>query len=90
MKILWRFPIYFFEVKHNSIEHANGGIGIVPYIYNEAFNYYYTLWLANQKNETKDIAEYIPKVREITIPIPQRKIKKRKIFSFLDEEADNS
>ena len=80
--------IYFFDIKGNSIENANGGIGIVPYIYKEAFDYYYSLWLANQKNENKNIEEYIPIVREIRIPIPQRKFKKRKIFSFLDEEAE--
>jgi hypothetical protein len=36
--------IYFYEVKGNSIEKANGGIGIVPFIYKDAFNYYYALW----------------------------------------------
>ena len=25
--------IYFFEIKGNSIEKSNGGIGIVPYVY---------------------------------------------------------
>lgn len=80
--------VYFFEIKGNSIEKANGGIGIIPYIYQEAFNYYYALWLANQKNENKNIVEYVPIIREIKIPIPQRKIKKRKLFSFLDEEVD--
>ena len=27
--------VYFFEIKGNSIEKANGGIGIVPYVYKE-------------------------------------------------------
>lgn len=31
---------YFFEVRKNSIKKANGGIGIVPYVYEEAGNYY--------------------------------------------------
>ena len=37
---------YFFEVKGNSIEKANGGIGIVPYVYQEAFTYWRALWEA--------------------------------------------
>jgi hypothetical protein len=79
--------IYFFEIKGNSIEKANGGIGIVPYVYKDAYNYYYDLWLANQKNENKAIKEYIPVIKEVRITPPQRKIKKRNIFSFLDEEV---
>ena len=78
--------VYFYEVKKNSLEKSQGGIGIVPYIYNDAYNYYYSLWLAQQKNENKDVANYIPVTREVHIPIPQRKIKKRKLFAFLDEE----
>lgn len=78
--------IYFYEVKGNSIEKANGGIGIVPYVYKNAFDYYYALWLAQQQNQNKVINEYQPKIIEITIPRPQRKVKQRKLFTFLDEE----
>lgn len=31
---------YFYEVKHNSWEKSNDGIGIVPYIYEESCNYW--------------------------------------------------
>jgi hypothetical protein len=78
--------VYFYEVKGNPIEKANGGIGIVPYIYKDAYNYYYSLWLAQQKNEDKEIEKYIPKVIEVHIADPQRNIKKRNLFSFLDKE----
>jgi hypothetical protein len=79
--------IYFFEIKGNSIDKANGGIGIVPYVYKDAYNYYYNLWLANQKNNDKIIEEYVPIIKEVRIPVPQRKIKKRNLFSFLDKEV---
>jgi hypothetical protein len=79
---------YFFEIKGNSIEKANGGIGIVPYVYKNAYDYYFSLWQAQQKNENKDIVAYIPTVKEIVIPRPQRKVKKRELFTFLDEEND--
>ena len=78
-----RSLVYFFEIKKNSIDKANGGIGIVEWVYQEAFNYYYDLWLAQQRNQNKD---FVKKEVIITIPPPQRKIKKRKLFSFLDKE----
>ena len=79
--------VYFFEIKGNSIEKANGGIGIVPYVYQQAYQYYYSLWLAQQKNEDKVVQEYVPVVKEISIPIPERRVRKRQLFSFLDEES---
>lgn len=78
--------IYFYEVKGNSVDKANGGIGIVPWVYKTAYQYYYSLWEAQQKNINKTISDYIPAVKEITIPIPQVKIKKRQLFTFLDKE----
>ena len=77
---------YFYEVKGNSIGKSNGGIGIVPYIYKDSYNYYYDLWLAHQVNEDKEIQQYVPKVIEIVIPLPKRQPYRRKLFSFLDEE----
>ena len=32
--------IYFYEIKKNSIKKANEGVGIIPYIYEEAKKYY--------------------------------------------------
>lgn len=81
---------YFYEVKANDISKANGGIGIVPYVYKQAFNYYYALWQANQRNEDKVIEEYKPNVKEIIIRNPERKIKKRPLFTFLDEEEEEN
>ena len=31
---------YFYEIKHNSWDKSNGGIGIVPYVYKEATEYW--------------------------------------------------
>ena len=78
--------IYHYEIKQGDISKANGGIGIVEYVYQDAFNYYYALWQAEQIHKDKDINNYIPKIKEIKIPPPECKIKKRKLFSFLDEE----
>ena len=84
--------VYYYEVKGNKFDagKAQGGIGIVPFVYQHAYNYYYAIWEAQQKQENisdaKSVEKFIPKVIEVKIPVPQRETKKRKLFSFLDEE----
>lgn len=53
--------MYFYEVKHNSVEKANEGIGIVPYVYNEAQQYY-----AAQEARQKRVAEQLRNSLETT------------------------
>ena len=77
---------FFYEIKKNDISKSNNSIGIVPFCYDDAQRYYYSLWEAQQKNSLKVIEEYKPEVEEIKIAPPERKIVKRKLFSFLDEE----
>ena len=80
--------IYHYEIKGGDKSKANGGIGIVPYVYQAAYEYHYNLWLAKQKNKDVEIQLYTPKVKEIVIPRPQRKVKKRQLFTFLDEDEE--
>ena len=80
---------YFYEIKGGDKSKANGGIGIIPYIYPDAYNYHYNLWLAQQKNKDVEVQLYVPKVKEIVIQRPERKIKKRDLFVFLDEEEND-
>ena len=80
---------YWYDVKKSDLAQANGGIGIVPYKYKEAYEYFYSLWLAQQKNANKELSQYIPTVIEVTIISPERKISKKKRFSFLDDEVNN-
>lgn len=83
---------YFYEVKGGSLEKANGGIGIVPWIYDKAYNYYFAIWQAEQENSK--ILEQQPSVLttpqiEIHITSPKKEPvgRKRTYFSFLDEEV---
>jgi hypothetical protein len=78
--------VYFYEVKKNDVSKANGGIGIIPYVYRDAYNYYYSLWLAKQKNEDKDITSFKPRVVEVRIAPPQLKPRKRNLFKFFEED----
>lgn len=80
--------VYFYEVKQNPVEKSNDGIGIVPWVYKQAFNYYYAIWLAQQKNTDKTVENYIPKETEIIIPRPKPKPHKKYLFSFLDDKED--
>ena len=80
--------VWFYEIKGNSVEKTNGGIGIVPFCYQDAYNYYYNLFVAQSQNKDKDIQEMTSRVKEIIIKAPERPIKKR-FFKFLDEEVDD-
>ena len=64
--------VYFYEVKGNNKNKANGGIGIIPFIYKDAYNYYYNLWMIQQSNKDKNVIDYVPKLKEIKIPIPKK------------------
>ena len=80
--------VYFYQIKGNSIEKANGALGIVPFIYQDAYNYYYDLFLAQSRNEKKDFSEICTKTKEITIQPPKRPVKKR-FFNFLNEVTED-
>lgn len=75
---------WWYQIKGNSVDLARGGVGIIPYVYNEALNYYYTLFLA--QNANKDLTEFRPKVQEIEISSPRVRVKKQKLFNLGEEE----
>lgn len=78
---------YFYEVKGNDIKDSYESLGIIPYVYRKARDYYLAIWEAQQKNARKNINDYVEtEVKVIKIPLPERKIKKRRLFVFLDEE----
>lgn len=78
---------YFFEIKGHTIEKANGGIGIVPFVYEDARNYWYDIWATQQHNK-EQIKCVNTQIREIHITPPQREPMKhlRRLFTFLEEE----
>lgn len=79
--------IYWYEIKGQSKEKANGGIGIIPFIFNDARNYYYSLYMAQLAN--KDIQPgYRPKVKEIEIESPRAEIKRLKLFNITEEDEN--
>lgn len=81
---------YWFEIRGNPIEKANGGVGIIFYVYDEALLYWRAIWEAQQQNQNIKIEDYVLPAREVRIPPPKREPMKhcRKLFSFLEEEVD--
>ena len=79
---------YFFEIRKNPIEKANGGIGIVPHVYDEAYNYWRALWEAKERNKQVNVQKFVLPVREVHIDPPQRQPMKhmRRLFTFVEKE----
>ena len=75
--------IYFYEVKANSTDKANGAISIVPYVYQDAYNYYYSLFMAQQGTINKEL---IIKEKEITIRPPRMLGTKHKLMKLGEED----
>ena len=80
--------VWFYEIKGNSPEKSNGGIGIVPFAYQDAYNYYYSLFIAQSQNE-KNITELTNKVKEVIIPPPKVNMPIR-LFNLDDEVEDDN
>lgn len=76
---------YAYEIKLNSIDKAFG-VGIIPICYKDAYNYYYSIWEAQQRYINKPINKPKDVVITITSPDNQKKKRKNSNFSFLDEE----
>ena len=77
---------YFYEIKENSIEKSNGGIGILPYIYQEAIDFYKQIE-EDRKRAVASLKNYNKQVETIAIPSPSNK--KKLSDEFFMEEEDN-
>lgn len=75
---------WFYEVQKNDKESANGRIGIIPYIYEDAKKYYYNLYLAKEKN--KGVNNYCIQVKEIVITSPRMFTAPPRLFDLGDED----
>ena len=71
---------WWYEIKGHTIELARDGIGIVPFIYEDAEKYYYTLYLAKIVNEK--VQEYKTKTVEVEIPPPEIYTNPIKLFKI--------
>lgn len=74
---------WWYEIQDHTTELAKNGIGIIPYIYEDAEKYYYTLYLAKIVND--NIGEYKPKIEEIEIASPRTYVNPIKLFKIGEE-----
>ncbi len=78
--------VWFYDVKHNSVDGSNGGIGIVEYCYQDAYNYYLALFIAQEANKNIVLDN---EIKEVTITPPEMRGTKQKLIDFgewLDDE----
>ena len=76
---------WWYEIKGNTTELAQEGIGIVPFVYKDAERYFYALYMAKLFND--DIKEYKPKVEVVEIASPRVQTNaKQKLFKIEDED----
>ena len=76
--------IWFYDITKHSTEKSNGSIGIIPYIYDQAREYYYSLYLMQIANQNKDIKAFAPKQVEVKIKRPRPGKRKHKLFNLDD------
>lgn len=79
---------YFHVVNKNPVDRRRG-IGIIPYVYSQAYQYYYNLWIAQQENEKRNFKVSESEEIEINISPPKRQPKRRPLFKFLEEDIIN-
>lgn len=75
---------YWYDIKHNDISKSNGAIGIVPYVFNDAKQYYFQLFVAQESN--KNIISYKPKIEDVTIPSPRMFVRPPRLFNMEDDD----
>lgn len=83
---MYKTLVWWFDLKHGDIEKANGGIGIIPYVYDQACQYYYALYLAQLANEDTNVERCVTRVREFTIETPKAERKPPRLFRFEEDE----
>ena len=78
---------WWFDITKHPVNESIDGIGIIPFIYEEASRYFEKIRLAQEGNSAASIKKYAPKIREIIISPPSIETRSNyKEFKLLDEE----
>jgi len=78
---------WYYEKEGHSIEKSNGSIGIIPYIYKQALNYYYALYQAQLVNKEKDLSNFTTsKERIVEIESPRVYVRPPHMWFEEDDE----
>lgn len=82
---IYKTLVYYFDILGNKPFFSNPTIGIVPYVYPQAKEYYYRIYQAKLANKNKTIMKPTEIVVKIVAPEREPMQHKRKLFTFLDE-----
>ena len=82
--------IYFFEIKRNKVDKARG-IGLIPFVYKEAFDYYFKLHTIEERAKNISTEQLKHKVKVVRIPPPSVKRKSGRVIDLdsLEEGLKN-
>ena len=75
---------WWYDIKQNPIDKANGGIGIIPFVYDEAYKYFKKLYEA--ENAAAGLQYHQTRVEEIVIPPPSVVNRPPRLFNIEGEE----
>jgi len=62
---------WFYNINHGNLEEGHGGIGIIPYIYEDVRKYYQQLYTTQYQNSNKQMRQQVIEFN-IVPPKPQR------------------
>ena len=77
---------WFYNINHGNLENGNGGIGIIPYIYDKVRDYYQNLYNVKQKNNNQTIQL---KYQNFYIPPPKFNTPSPKLMNLDEEKNEN-
>ena len=78
---------WYYEKEGHSIEKSNGSIGIIPYIYKQALNYYYALYQAQLVNKEKDLSNFATS-KERIVEIESPRVYVRPLHMWFEEDDE--
>lgn len=79
VNVIYKTLLYWYKVKESSAAKANGGIGIVPYVYEEALDYYEQKEKIRLRNKNIEVIE--PEAITVVVhPKPIGRPKRLKLF----------
>ena len=70
---------WFYNINHNNPDDGNGGIGIIPYIYEQVKEYYKQIYEAQKRNKTTSIKR---EVLNFNIQSPRANWKPPQLIDF--------
>lgn len=76
---------WFYNINHGSLEEGNGGVGIIPFIYDQVRDYYTKLYKTQEKNKNEKLRR---PVIEFNIQSPKSYQRPPQLLDLEEEESE--